>query len=113
MNYEECSAKYAWADRLILYRPAYTKLTGNVCAGILLSHIYYWITQVTDFNAFAISDIKFAEEAGLSINEFRSAKKKLKKLNFLQMNKQGNLDTTTYNLDITVLANEIKGRKDE
>ena len=80
----------------ILYYPIYREITGSITAGILLSQLIYWFN--VKFKFFK-TDKELREEIGLSENEFRSAKKKIKNLDFISVKKEGLPAKTWYEID--------------
>lgn len=71
-------------QRPVAYYPIYKTIAGSTTAGILLSQIMYWSSAVKG-KEFYKPDIEIIEETGLSKNELRAAKKKLKTIPFIKM----------------------------
>ena len=69
-----------YTKNCIAYYPIYTKITGSITCGILLSQIMYWYKKTKGKEFYKI-DKELQEEIQLTDNEMRSAKKKLKDFN--------------------------------
>jgi len=83
-------------QRPIAYYPIYRKLTGSTTGGILMSQLMYWFSKK---DVFYKTDADIAEETLLSENELRSAKKKIKKLDFIKIIRKGIPAKTYYKID--------------
>lgn len=77
-------------NRPIAYHRIFAKITKSVTAGVLLSQLYYWWkSECVGEEEFYHSNEKLMEETCLTENELRSAKKKLKDLNIISIEKKG------------------------
>jgi len=82
-------------SRPIAYFPIYRKITGSTTAGILLSQIMYWFSKKDKFYK---TDTEIIEETQLTKNELRTAKKKLKELDFITISVEGIPAKTYYKI---------------
>lgn len=73
-------------ERPIAYYPIYRKLTGSTTAGILLSQLMYWFSKK---DTFFKTDADLIDETMLSTDELKSAKSKIKKLDFITIERRG------------------------
>jgi len=83
-------------ERPIVYKPIYVDITGSKNSAILLYQILFWCDWVN--GEFYKSDKEFAQMIGLSFDEFRIAKKKLKDLGFIKAIKRGFPPKTYYSI---------------
>tara|TARA_R100000750_G_scaffold62396_1_gene56043 strand:- start:808 stop:1566 length:759 start_codon:yes stop_codon:yes gene_type:complete len=83
-------------ERPIAYYPIYRKVTGSTTAGVLLSQLMYWFSKK---NKIYKVDSEIMEETLLTENELRSAKKKIKSLDFINVTKEGIPCKTFYTID--------------
>lgn len=93
-------------QRPISYYPIYTKITGSVTGGVLLSQLLYWYAAVNG-RKFYKRDAEIKKETYLTTNELRSAKKKLKALQFIFVTREGVPAKTYYDFDIELLFETI------
>ncbi len=99
-------------QRPIAYYPVYRKISGSVTAAVLLSQVLYWWSEM-DEDVFYKSDSEFMKETGLSIDELKLAKSKLKKLDFLSTKIAGMPAVTYYSVDAEKLLSAIETSSDE
>lgn len=83
-------------QKRISYYPIHTKLVGSVTGGIALSQLLYWAECK---NPFYKSTRELCEETGLSVKEFESVKRNLKRLEFIKQIVKGVPATTWYSVD--------------
>ena len=88
----------------IVYNPAYKKMFKNTACGVYFSQLMYWFCAV-NFKEFYKSDDEIMEETGLTINEIRGAKKKLKSRSWATVKRR---ETTHYFFEIEGLINDLK-----
>lgn len=93
-------------EKPIAYYPIYRKITGSTTTGILLSQLLYW-WSATGGRKFYKQDSEIMEESGLTVNELRSSKAILKKLDFVIISVEGIPAKTNYDFDADLLANAI------
>lgn len=83
-------------ERPIVYKPIYVDITGSKNSAILLYQILFWCDWVN--GEFYKSDKEFSQMIGLSFDEFRIAKKKLKGLGFIKAVQRGFPAQTYYSI---------------
>ena len=91
-------------QRNVSFNPLYRELTGSLAGGILLSQLMYWFTKKDKI--FKV-DKEIMKETSLTVNELRSAKKLLKKLDFIRVTKEGIPAKTYYEIDWVVFENSL------
>jgi len=99
----------AFQEKPIAYMRIYTKITGTLTAGVLLSQIVYWdkVAKEMGKEDFWHTDKEFMDETGMGLTELAGAKRKLKELGIVEIERKGTPATTHYLLDIDVLINLI------
>ncbi len=90
-------------QRPIAFFPIYSKITGSVTSGILLSQLMYWWSKV-DGEEFYKTDQDIMQETMLSQAELRSAKEKLRSSGFVFVKAKGVPAKTHYKIDAEKLA---------
>lgn len=80
----------------IAYYPIYRELTGTTTAGILLSQLMYWFSKQDKF--YKTND-ELIEETYLTLNELKTAKKNIKKLDFIEVTIEGVPAKTFYKIN--------------
>lgn len=88
------------------YYPIYRQITGSTAAGILLSQLMYWFSAVHG-REFYKTDQEIIDETGLTDNELRNAKNKLRALPFIAINVKGVPPRTRYLVNSEILFREI------
>lgn len=83
-------------QRPIAYYPIYRQITGSTTAGILLSQLMYWFSKQDTFHK---TDADIMSETLLTENELRSAKNKIKNLEFVTVFVKGIPAKTYYQID--------------
>lgn len=78
--------------------PIYIDITGSVTAGVLLSQVMYWDSKMKG-KAFYKNDASFMEETRLTQSEFKTAKKIISGLSFLNIERKGAPYRTWYEVD--------------
>ncbi len=81
----------------IAYYPIYLIIAGSISAGVALSQLMYWFG--TGRKKIYKTDRELQAETGLTDNEMRSVKKKLRVLEFLTLSREGVPARTYYELD--------------
>jgi len=80
----------------IAYYPIYRQITGSTTAGILLSQLMYWFSRQDKIYK---TDKEIMQETLLTENELKSAKNKIKKLDFVEVSREGLPARTYYKID--------------
>ena len=93
-------------DKPISYRRIYTKITGKISRGVLLSQLVYWATTC-NYKEFYKTNDDIAKETGLSLNELKSAKKKLVALKFISIELKSLPRKTYYTINIDYIMEYI------
>lgn len=88
----------ALSGRSIAFNPAYTKITGSITAGILLSQVIFWWGVVNGREFYKTND-DWCSELFLGLSELKSAKKKLIELELISITKRGIPAKTFYSLN--------------
>lgn len=83
-------------ERPIVYKPIYVDITGSKNSAILLYQILFWCDWMN--GEFYKSDKEFSQMIGLSYDELRIAKKKLKGLGFIKAIQRGFPAKTYYSI---------------
>jgi hypothetical protein len=83
-------------QRPIAYYPLYRRITGSTAAAVALSQIMYWASKA---DVFYKTDADLLDETQLTVNELRSAKRKIKALDFISITVQGVPAKTVYRID--------------
>lgn len=94
----------AFNDKPIVFHSVYAAITGSITAGLLLSQIIYWDSTMK--REFYKKDKEFCKELGMSIDEFKTAKKKITK--FVNIKIKGIPPTTYYKLNKESVISAIK-----
>jgi len=81
--------------RPIAFYPLYRAVTGSTTAGIVLSQLMYWFSKSDRIYK---TDTDIQNETGLSENELRSAKTRIKKLPFIRVTLEGIPAKTFYEI---------------
>lgn len=82
--------------RCIKYCPAYKNITGSTASALALSIIIEWGLENKKFNK---TDKEIIKETGLTIDEWKSAKNKIKNLPFIKITREGIPAKTWYEID--------------
>lgn len=90
----------------IAYDVVYTKITGRLTAGVMLSQLMYWYS-VMGGREFYKSNEELCEETGLSIDELKSAKKLLENKGFIKVELKSLPRKTYYTINEEVLINAL------
>lgn len=91
-------------QRPIAYYPIYREITGSTTAGILLSQLICWFSKKDKFYK---TDKEIIEETMLTKKELEAAKKKIKKLSFIKVTREGIPAKTYYKIDWDEFKNEL------
>ena len=83
-------------QRPIAYYPLYKDITGTTTAGILLSQLMYWFYKKDKIYK---TDKEIIEEIHLTVDELRSAKRKIKELTFITVTKESIPCKTYYQIN--------------
>lgn len=92
----------ALSERPVAYHAIYARLTGSANAGLFLSQAMYWSSaQSTERRGgwFYKTHSEWTAETGLSSNEIRTARTKLKRLSLLEEKRKGVPATIYYRID--------------
>ena len=90
----------------IAYNSIYTKITGSLTAGVLLSQLIYWsATRKEDEKEFWKTDADLMQETGMTIKELAGAKFRVAK--FVQILRKGVPAKTHYLVNELTIINEI------
>ncbi len=92
----------------VAYYPTFSRLTGSITAGLLLSQLVFWDTYKKG-GAVVKSDEAICERMRLGPYELRSAKKKLRDLNLVEIERRGIPATSHYTLDRENIIARITG----
>ena len=92
-------------QRPIAYYPVYVTVTGSLTAGVLLSQVMYWYSVAKD--EFYKTDAEIMDETKLTAGELRTAKARLKQLNFVHIRVAGIPAKTYYDINIENLIGAI------
>jgi len=93
----------AFNDKPIVFHRTYTEITGSITAGLLLSQVSYWDSVMK--KEFYKTDKEFCRELGMSIDEFKSAKKKIAR--YVHMKAKGIPAKTHYRLNKKAVISAI------
>lgn len=96
----------AYQEHPIAYMPIYSRVTGSVTAGILLSQIVYWDGKM-QHRQFYKTDKDFCEELAMGVSELKSAKKRLVKMGLIGIDRKGIPARTHYKLNLGRLSDLI------
>jgi len=94
----------AMNDKPIVYHRVYAKITGKITSGLLLSQLVYW-AKTMKYEEFYKTDNDFCEELGLSLEELKTAKARIKP--FVSITRKGIPAKTYYKVDIEALLKAI------
>jgi len=94
----------AYQEHPIAYMPIYSKITGSVTAGILLSQIVYWDGKMKH-RQFYKTDKDFCNELSMGPSELKNAKKILQKKEIVLITRKGIPAKTHYHLNRNNLTN--------
>lgn len=83
-------------QRPIAYYPLYRNIAGSLSGAILLSQLMYWLCKKDKIYK---TDADIMKETGLTENELRGAKKKIKQIPFLTVSVEGVPAKTFYEID--------------
>lgn len=83
-------------QRPVVFYPLYRDITGSITSGIVLSQLMYWFSKMDKFYK---TDCEILKETGLSENELRGAKNRIKKLAFISVTREGIPSKTFYEID--------------
>jgi len=91
--------------RPIAYYPVYRQLTGSLPGAVLLSQLMYWFSKQDKLYK---TDKDIQKETGLTDNELRSAKLKIKSIPFITVTREGIPARTFYKIDWEFYAECLK-----
>lgn len=94
----------AYQEHPIAYMPIYSKITGSVTAGILLSQIVYWDGKMKH-RQFYKTDKDFCNELSMGPSELKNAKKILQTKEIVLITRKGIPAKTHYHLNRNNLTN--------
>lgn len=87
-----------WTKNCIAYYPIYTKITGSLTCGILLSQIMYWYKK-TEGKDFYKTNSDLENETGMTSKEIKIAKNKLQILGIITVIRKGFLAKSHYTIN--------------
>src|SRR3989344_1463937 len=96
----------AFQEHPIAYMPIYSRITGSVTAGILLSQIVYWDGRM-QHQEFYKTDRDFCEELSMGATELKNAKKTLIRMGLVNVMRKGIPAKTHYQLNMSKLSDLI------
>jgi len=88
-----------FSEKPIAYQPIYSKITGSITAGILLSQLVYWYFAMGEKEFYKTNE-DFCNELAMGLWELKGAKKKLKELKIIEMKIKGIPAKTYYKINI-------------
>lgn len=94
------------SDRIIAFNTVYSKITGSVTSGILLSQLMYWWGKVNG-GIFYKTDKEIREETTLGDYELVAAKNRLKELKIISIDRKGIPAKSYYTINIEILIDLI------
>ena len=83
-------------ERPIAYHKIYRRVTGSTTAGLLLSQLMYWFSKQ---DVFYKTNADIIEETELTPDELKSAKRRIKSLDFITIEIRGVPAKTFYSID--------------
>ena len=93
-------------QRPISYYPCYAQLMGTIPGAIVLSQLMYWWSAVGG-RKFDKLDSELRTETGITENELRTVKRKLKSFDFIVITREGIPAKTYYQIDFDLLADAL------
>ena len=97
-------------EKPVAYNRVYSKITGSITAGLLLSQLVYW-SKAMGYNEFYKTDKDFSDELGMSVKEIRGAKNKLKKQELVDVKVKGVPAKSYYTVNIEKIIKIITESK--
>lgn len=89
------------------YNPIYTKVTGSISAGLLLSKIMYHPTGDIHEGIY-YTDTVLCKELGMGVHQLRDAKKRLINLHIAAVKRKGLPAKTEYKIDTNRLVELVE-----
>ncbi len=106
MTYKELSAALrAMGQRPVGYYPIFRKLTGSVTSALLLAHLIYWALR--NQGLVDRSDAELMSDLGMTKNELKAAKKRLKSEGFVTWKRDGFPARTLYEVHTITIAEAL------
>jgi len=99
MNEELRGLFESFNEKPIAYHRIYSKITGSITAGLLLSQLLYW-AKTMEYKEFYKTDKDFADELGMGLYELKGAKKKLNDLGLVSIKRKGVPAKTYYKVNV-------------
>ena len=91
------------------YYPIFSRILGDVCAGVLVSRIFYWMDKSEDPDGWVYKKMEeMEEETGLTRSNQQTARKKAKELGVLEELLRGVPATMHYRVDLDRLFELIE-----
>lgn len=78
------------------YYPIYNKITGSIIASVFLSYLEI---NFNSQNKICKTDKEIMRDTAFTVNELRSAKKKIRALKFITITREGTPAKTHYSID--------------
>jgi len=101
-----------YTKNCIAYYPIYTKITGSLTCGILLSQIMYWYKK-TGEGEFYKTNVDLQNETGMTREEIKTAKNKLQSLGFITVTRKGLLGKSHYTVNENKFQNNLLDTEDQ
>jgi len=95
----------------IAYYPIYTKLMGDASGGVYFSQLMFQYSNAEN-DEFEIKDKKLREQTGLSLREYRRAKKTARRFKFMTIGRRGSPPITTYRINFEELKKALVNLND-
>lgn len=94
--------------RPIAFHPIFSRVAGGATAGLFLSQLFYWTGRGADPDGWIYKEAKdFQAETTLTVDEQRTARRKLRNLQVLKEERRGLNPTIFYRLDMERMAELI------
>ena len=89
----------------IAYKKIYTDISGSLTAGVLLSQLLYWRSRLN--REFWITNENLCNQTGLTIDEFKSAKKRLLDKGFISVEHKSLPRKTYYTINVEEIVSAL------
>ena len=87
----------------IVYNPMFSKITGNINSGLLLSYCTY-LSHLHGGDEFLATDKEMCDDLCMGLYELKHAKKVLSDINIVSIVRKGIPAKTYYKLNIEILT---------
>lgn len=85
-------------EKSIPYRKEYSKETGSITSGLLLSYLVY-VSDNTTEECFCKTDKEICKALSMGLYELKGAKNRLKKLNLITITRKGISQKSFYKIN--------------